>query len=108
MIHVMWRAHQEWDVHLALNSMGEEWDDFHCDMAQHEMLGQKMIHPHCDEDTELLLDEQALRTKSLSVVEAAIPHMDRVKSWMKTLKKANENKYLWRYTFEVGRCCRGK
>ena len=91
------RAHQEWDVHLALDSMEGEWDDFNCDMLQHPLLPHKMIHPHCDEDTELLLDEQALRTKSLSVVEAAIPHMERVKSWMKTLKKADETMRLWLY-----------
>ena len=90
------RAHQEWDVHLALESMQAEWDEFQCETKEHEFLPQRILDPRCDEDIELQLDEQALRTKSLSLIEAALPHIDRVKAWMLTIDKGISSMQLWR------------
>ena len=90
------QAHQEDDVRKALDSMEDEWEDFKCDVLDHELLNHKVIDRHCDEDIELLLDEQHLRAKSLSVTTAAEPHMDRVLSWIGKVRQATKNIGQWR------------
>ena len=85
------RAHQEDDVRQALNAMEDEWDDFKCEVIDHAYFpNHKTIETHCDEDVELLLDEQHLRSKSLSVTAAAEPHIDRVLDWIEKTRQASE------------------
>ena len=91
------RAHQEDDVRQALNAMEDEWDDFKCEVIDHAYFpNHKTIETHCDEDIELLLDEQHLRSKSLSVTAATEPHIDRVLDWIEKTRQASENMHLWR------------
>ena len=47
-----------------LTPWNNEWEDFKCDVLDHELLNHKVIDRHCDEDIELLLDEQHLRSKN--------------------------------------------